>query len=168
MLCHDPGTAHVIDLALEHHAHGGRLGIAANHGAMSIAIYDRIPDDVDALPLHRIERFPKLVESNAVSLHQDLKLFQLDRRRGEIDQIRGGIDHVAGSENDLAALGLHHFRLLGRLFGHACCRVLESLRDIVWLDETDVLDRRVILIDYDLIDHIAALDIYRAQVLRDL
>src|SRR5262249_61332910 len=58
MLCHDPGTAHVIDLALEQHAHGGRLGIAADHGAMGIAIYDRIPDHVDALPFHRVERFP--------------------------------------------------------------------------------------------------------------
>jgi len=133
-----------------------------------IAIYDRIADDVDALPFHRIERFPQFVESNAVSLHQDLKLFQLDRRRGEIDQVRGGIDHVAGRKNDLAAIGLHYFRFLGRLCGHACCRVLESLREIVGLDETDVIDRRGIPIDDDVIDHLEGGEIDRAQVLRDV
>jgi hypothetical protein len=58
MLCHDPGPANVVDLTLEQHAHGGRLGVAPDHGAMGVAVHDGIADDVDLMSLHRVECSP--------------------------------------------------------------------------------------------------------------
>jgi hypothetical protein len=69
---------------------------------------------------------PQLVE-RAAPLHDDLELFQLDRRRRQIDQIRGRIDDVAGREDDLAAVGLEDVGLLRGLNRHAACRVSKPL-----------------------------------------
>ena len=166
MLGHDGGAADIVDLALEQHAHGRRLGLAADHGAVGIAVDDGVADDMDAASCHGVERLPQLVERDAVALHDDLELFELDRRRREIDEVRGRIDDVAGREDDLAAIGLEDVGLLGGLNRHAACRVLEALGEIIRLDHAYVLDRLGVLVDDDVVDDLESGQIHRAQILR--
>ena len=166
MLRHDRSAADIVDLALEQHAHGRRLGLAADHRTVGIAVHDRVADDMDAASRHGVECLPQLVERDAVPLHDDLELFELDRRRREIDQVRGRIDDVAGREDDLAAVGLEDVGLLRGLNRHAACRVLETLGEIVGLDDANVLDRLGILVDDDVVDHLESGQIHRAQILR--
>ena len=58
MLGDDTGAADEVLAAVEPHAHGRRLGHAADHGAVRIAVDDRVADDVNPDAPELVERAP--------------------------------------------------------------------------------------------------------------
>ena len=166
MLGHDGGSADVVDLALEQDTHGRRLGLAADHRAMGIAVDDRVADHMDVIPGHRVKRLPQPVERDVVALHDDLELLQLDRGRRKIDQAGRRIDDVSWREDDLAAVGLTHLRLFSGPRRHARGGILEALGEVIRLEQPDILERLGVTIDDDVIHDFEGGQVHRPQVLR--
>jgi hypothetical protein len=128
--------------------------------------FDKLRQTLDAMTGRRVHVVGDTIVDSYTHCATDLELFKLDRRRREVDQVRRRIDDVTGCEDDLAAVGLEDVGLLRGLNRHAACRVLETLGEIVGLDNANVLDRLCILVDDDVVDHFESGQIYRAQILR--
>ena len=168
MLGDDAGAADIVDLALEGDAHRRRLGLAADHGAFGVAVDDRVADDVHAVAVHIVEHATQTVEGDVVALHHDLQIRVTDVGRFDLEERARRIDHVARREDQFAAVGFDDAELFRGLGREPVAAIFEALGEIVGLDERDIVERLVVLVDDDVVDHFEGGEIDRAQILLDV
>ena len=166
MLGDDAGAADEILLLLEAHAHGRRLGAAADHGAARIGVDDGVADDVDAQVVEAVEHAAQAVEIEVLGIEQRQELFGRDRGRRGLDDVRGREHDVAGREDHLAAIGLDRVLLLGGARMQPGRGVFVTLGEDVGLDQADVVDRRRLRVDHHVVDRLERGEIEGAQLLR--
>ena len=104
MLGDDGRAADIVFAALEQHRHGWRLGKAADHRALGVAIDDRVADDMHALRRQAVDRAPQVVEFRAAALHRQLKFLERQVGRLHLDEARGGIHDITRREEDVPAV----------------------------------------------------------------
>ncbi len=166
VLRHDPGPAHEVGAILVLHAESGRLGAGSDRRAVGVRVHDRVANDMDAHASQRREGLAQLLEAEAFPLHQRVEL-----GHGQVGwlalQDRGrGVHHVARSEQQLAAVCLECLQLLLGLGVQPFAAVLVAFREVVRLQVLDVLDRRLVVVDDDVVHDLERRQVHRAQRLR--
>ena len=163
----DGGAADEVDAAVEAHARRRRLGHAADHGRIRQAVDDGVADDMDFEAFELLHDLTQLGKAESLGLHQRDQFLHRDIGRPALDQVRRGIDDVARRKQNLAAVALQGLDLLLGLRIDAVASIFVALGEIIRLQPRNILKRRRIGIDDDVIDHFQRGEIERAQVLRD-
>ncbi len=110
---------------------------------------------MDALAAKRIKRIAQHPERDFFRVHQRQKLLQLQRRWSEIDERARRIDDITRCEQNFAAVSFDNAELFARArMQLAAGIVFVALGEIVGLDDAQVFERRRILVDGDVVDHV--------------
>ena len=132
---------------------------------MAVAVHDGVAHHVHAHPAHLAEGLPEAVEAESLRLHQGQQLLHRELRRGGLDEARRRVDDVAGGEDDLAPVALEGVDLLLGPGRDPLREVLVALGEEVGLQVLDVLDRRGMRIDDDVVHHLERGEVRGPQLL---
>ena len=149
------------------HAERRRLGRAADERAVSVAVHNRVADDVDAHAAELLDGGAEIIEAEALGFQQREEFVhgEIGRRHG--DDRRGGHDEIAGGEDDFAAVALDHGDFLLRPGVDAFGGILVTLGEEVGLDEAEVFEGRGVVVHDHVVHALEGGEVHRAQFLRD-
>ena len=106
---------------------------------------------------------PQHIECDVFGVHKRQKLFQLQSRRSVVDQRARRIDDVARCKEQFATVFLHDFKFFLRTRVQiAAGGILVTLREVIRLNNAQILKRCRVFIDYDVVDHLKSSEIERA------
>ena len=152
MAGHDGGASTEPLGPLQLDAEGRVLGCLAQQRTFAVPVHDRVAHDMDADAAQPVEHLAKSSEVHALGVHQAQKLVHRDSGGLQLEELGGRVDDVARREHDLSAITLQGADFLLGPGRNALGEIFVSLGEVIGLQAPDVLDRRRIGVDDDVID----------------